>query len=822
MVAAACWWLSPLTARTAVRASPEYVRSTAIGAEVYDLFAYSQMHRRPFERCTGAAATHARVLDEVAADLPAIEAGSRFEVIRLARAVRRYNQATQTFYASPCSSEWQQYFYDAYYQSAFLKVAPVIWVLDVPHRSEIYVVVALIAGSWVGVFALFWIVRHLTGSALAGFASLGLLWAALTQLPLPGQYVDFRLNLLNTFALAAAGVFMCDRPDAGTWARRLTIDLAAGLTFAVFALLLLFTRLSPSRMDATVVLVCVLAVAVIRRSPGILRRVVLAGVLMTVVQWPYNAYAKTLLAPVSAVNTANADEYKMLNAVNFLTERPGHFGNFILDYNFAWAGDGDYYLRQLSPIQNFFHGYPEWGSRYMWETAVHHPTEFPSAWWRRFLVQFVYHDQMSFGIYGGHPRAGAAVVWIMIPLALFVVISGGRALAASWPVLGLLWWELFGLHTLLGMMHTHPLYLQKGVALLWCLAPLVAVLAARRAMAIGTTYREWRRPPWLRGRAAAAAGLAVALAAGVAARGYLKEVHAMRVWRAVHVGTFVKDAARPPDDILREVESIRALGGDAAGTVTMYGAWAMFGYLERFENYRKLGVQVSRDYVRQRELEYYRRGLAEGPGNPHFYEYANYFQVPDWPEVFKRALARWPEHSYAAMMTFQLANSPTHVSTGEQRHYFEAYDAAVRRQLRDGIRFRKGFQETPAIQASGHPERTTDGQLITLLPGETAKVGVFQTFGTDSLAIGLFLDVKAGDVTATLDGQPTAKTVDAAGPLAPSTNYRYRSWHFTGLHGDPATARSATSALVFTAGTKGARFLVRDLYPLVQNPRWFR
>ena len=822
VVAVACWWLSPLDTRTVFAAASEYVQTSGFGP--YDRLVYSHLHQRPFEYCQGAEQRHVELLTRVSDALPAIEASSRFELVRLFRLIRTFNRETQTFYTTRCPSTWSYFYTYVDYQSSLMKVAPAIWVLDALHRSEIYIIVVLIVGSWFGIFSLFWVAKRLTGSAIVGGVTLAALWFSLDFFS-PGLYADLRLNVLNTFALVGVAQFLCELPPIANRIRRWAVELSAALAFAVSAMLLTFLRMPSTKLDAIAVIACVFAVAAVRRSPAVLRRAILVVVMVTAVQWPYQTFSKSLLAPVGAVNTAAAEEYKVLSAVQFLTERPSHFGNFILDYNFTWMFDADYYLIQLSPVSAMHHGFPAWGRKFLQETVLHHPTELPNAWWKRFLIQTVYHDQLSYGIYRNHQTAGTVTLWLAVTLIAFLVLRG-RRLAACWPLVGLVLWEVFGLHTFLGLMHIHSVYIAKGIPLLWTALPSLAFLGVREGVALASKPPNWRWPARINGwsRRLAVVGVAVVLVVGGgwAVREYRKEVHAMRVWRAVHAGQYLKEAYLSPEDLVREVDAIRDLGGNDPGTVSMYGAWALFGYLERLGNYNKVtGGQLQAADVKRLQMELYQRAVSEAPENPHFYPYARYLEDPNKLQVFRTALERFPEHPYAIMMSYFVGAEDPSLTFDERVGYYKVYDDAIRRQLKASSKFRPGLRELPAVVASGPVVQTADGVFTTLLPGEVAKIEPFQTWGTDRLAIGVFLKVAEGQVTVHLDGQPDAKLFE--GPVVTNAaTTSYRAWHFTGLEADPQSSRTATTGLVLQAGPQGARFTIRDLYPIIENPRWFR
>ena len=129
------------------------------------------------------------------------------------------------------------------------------------------------------------------------------------------------------------------------------------------------------------------------------------------------------------------------------------------------------------------------------------------------------------------------------------------------------------------------------------------------------------------------------------------------------------------------------------------------------------------------------------------------------------------------------------------------------------------------MTATSPVARTADGRTVTARPGEVVSIESFPTYGTDRLALGLYLQV--------LDGEVRGSLVDAYGSyptdppvMTPGDNFPYRAWAFDRLDGRPADRaggpddRRAHVELV--AGPAGARVVIRDLYPLVENPRWFR
>jgi hypothetical protein len=209
-------------------------------------------------------------------------------------------------------------------------------------------------------------------------------------------------------------------------------------------------------------------------------------------------------------------------------------------------------------------------------------------------------------------------------------------------------------------------------------------------------------------------------------------------------------------------------------------------------------------------LQLYRRGLAEAPDNPHFYAYAQYLGDPDWPKVFQAGLERFPEHPYGVMMSWALASPGVQPS-----RYRDVYETLVRRQLRDSASFRPGFRPRPVLMLKDVVIPTDEDQPVVALPGETLSVERFATFNTDRLSIGAFVRVLTGELTGQLVDENGARLADLP-VMTPDAGSAYRAWHFEGL-----TTRTS-AGLELRAGPQGARFVFRDLYPLVENPRWFR
>jgi hypothetical protein len=105
------------------------------------------------------------------------------------------------------------------------------------------------------------------------------------------------------------------------------------------------------------------------------------------------------------------------------------------------------------------------------------------------------------------------------------------------------------------------------------------------------------------------------------------------------------------------------------------------------------------------------------------------------------------------------------------------------------------------------------------------SVEPFPTFGTDRLALGLYLHVLEGEVGGQLvDGH--GKRLGDLAVMSPGDGFPYRALRFENLDGRPPDRARAqderTAQLALAAGPQGARFVIRDLYPLVENPRWFR
>jgi hypothetical protein len=311
-----------------------------------------------------------------------------------------------------------------------------------------------------------------------------------------------------------------------------------------------------------------------------------------------------------------------------------------------------------------------------------------------------------------------------------------------------------------------------------------------------------------------------------AVRELRKEVHATHVWRAIHAGLIEREAFLSPEALVREVDAIRDLGGDAPGTVSMYGAWALFGYLERRASYAELtGQAIDAEQIRQLMFRHYKRALAEGPENPHLYTYARYFGDPEWPAVFAEALRRFPDHPYRVMMTWALAAEAPGLTDEARAAYRATYETSVRAALHDSEAFRPGFRTLPAVVPASLAVPGPDGFVATARPGEVISTESFSTYGTDRLAIGLFLRVLEGDVGGQLvDGH--GRRMGDLPAMAPGDHFPYRAWHFENLAGRPPDRSQGvtdrTARLVLVAGPKGARFVIRDLYPLVENPRWFR
>ena len=298
-----------------------------------------------------------------------------------------------------------------------------------------------------------------------------------------------------------------------------------------------------------------------------------------------------------------------------------------------------------------------------------------------------------------------------------------------------------------------------------------------------------------------------------------KENHVFNIWYHIHGGSFWPGLWRPPEYILQELEAMKALGGDEKGAVSLYAALILKSYNEHGPYYNRfIGNTIPMDWLADADStlihypKYYREAMAKSRDNPHYKAVARYLMSPEWVSLYIDALERFPKHPYNAMMAYHLAYS-SHLSDKEKRQYRELYEELTGRYLLKSRKDRHGYRPFPKFDGAKEFRKEKEGLKVQLTPGEKLALEEIDFYNSDRGKIGLYVRVVDGEVRGVLktDGEEYGERQDFRQNDA---NYRFF------LCDNPDGVNKVQ--IVLCAGQDGAEVIIRDYYPMIGNPRFYR
>jgi hypothetical protein len=823
----------------AVRVQPLDVTCLAAAARVLSAGAgwselernYSHAHGRPCEVSPGFAARKKELAARLAARAAELDAAPGPLPARLARFMREHDAATIELHRQP-ATDWKYLDPYSFYQASPALDVPILWLLERSGLSEVHPGLWTIASVWAGFLALVVLTRRATGSALAGLAAVALVPASLVLIP----QCRWGLSFLPTVTIILAAVELATPAPAGGCragrARWLLAarEVAALAVLAAQAVLMLFVWPSLHRMESLIAAGLVVVSGLAARSPRVVARGLVAVALVVAATLPYQRYAMTLWEPLTTWNHAANASFVPVSGFWGISERPSPYGLPPCDTGFTLAFHHDPFISRHAFNLAVHHSLRTWGVDFLADLARNHPLEVPRILARRLFTQVAFFRECSFGLFAG-PHGSAALtlallaVLVTFGLALLPLASPAAA-GRAWPIAGVVLWNLFGVHTLFTVIHLHSDYLSPGVFLSLCMLPAMLGALARAAAGALAVDRPRSRT---RTAAAVLAAVAAILVLPALVREARREAHAFRAWFAIHSPLNAPFHLEPPRALLADLDALAALGGVEPGAAEMHAAWCLFAYLERLDGYRANHRRMNREgehdwdaYRRELAagiLERYRQALDRGAANPHFASHAMLIGDPDWPQVYRRALDRWPDHPYAAYMADRLSGAGT-LAPGERRHYARLSEDQIGRDLARTSRVRPGHvpEPVPAAPPRAALERTPEGVRYALAPGESLVLPDVPVLCSDRLAVAIYARVESGTAEASLHGTPGAGLL-STGPLRPDDERAYR---ILAPSDGAAWTGVECAAVHLAAGARGATVVVRDLYPLNENPRFFR
>ena len=298
-----------------------------------------------------------------------------------------------------------------------------------------------------------------------------------------------------------------------------------------------------------------------------------------------------------------------------------------------------------------------------------------------------------------------------------------------------------------------------------------------------------------------------------------KENHVFDIWFHIHAACLNPDIWRPPEYYVDVIEAFKTLDGDDNGEVSMYGALMLTGYAERIQFYTghfnttnyAFWRKISENAIKY-ALNYYKDALMKAPDNPHFKIQAMYLQHPGWVSIYTDTLEKFPNHPYNAMMAYNLAFK-SYLSDQQTGYYRELYEELTGKYLKKTRKERAGYRPIPKFVGKVNFEKVKEGLLLDLTPGEKVFLEELDFFNSDRGKIGLYVRVMNGNVKGKLitDGDEYGNWQHFN---QDESNYRFFPCD------KPEGVKEVQ--VVLQAGENSSQIVIRDYYPMIGNPRFYR
>ena len=777
---------------------------------------YSLVQGRPMERSVSFPARQQEMIDRVVNWHRAALQTGLGPVRRLWMLIRMLDAEARELYLSRSESDWvPAEASHVPYQQFIDKEVPFAWCLQVLGLSHVHIALVLHLLSWLGMACVCLLFRQLVASACLSFT---IPWAiVLLGFPLGPVTSNLALSALSPGVPVLIGFLLLQRPGSAARARVSTFIGHGALlaSLAGYSILALFLSPATHRLDATLVVAAVSWIALTDRNRAALLRAMTAGLLLWLVQLPFDHYAREAYGPLTRLNHAKNEAFVPINLFQGNYERPGPFGLPNGDFAYTVAETADLYLwisgRQFQDL----HALRYWGESLYFDWLTHYPLHYIETLWKRVYVVIFHHRSLSFDLY--QYRAGVPLFvggCVLLLLLLLLAASNPRTpWSRPLPLLAFLAGHLFGFPMALTVVHTHVGYLRFAAFLLFLFLPALVWFAIKHASKPGVALHLARRRLVL-----ILVGVIGLVLGPYLFREIRKENHAFRTWFQIHAGTREVDVVPTPESLREEVEAIRRIGHEFAGSIDMYGAWALHAFVERATTYDTLlsahGLAADRvASVAKAEgmaLAYYRKAIEAAPDNAFYASYAFYFE-PRWGQLTKESLERWPRHPYAAYMAWNLA---LRQQDPEQRSkYSRLAEEAMHESLERSGKYRPGFSAIPDFEVPPRvPAQIADrGLLVRLAPREEVRLAPSRLHGASRVDVGYSLETLTGEIIEELAVDGKVRPLQAVPrPGLP---------HYRGYSVDDAVPTGRLAQVRLRATDRGASLVIRDYYILWFNPR---
>ncbi len=774
---------------------------------------YSLVHRRPTEVCDSYSVQKDASLASLARRYSAGNPSGTVVGV-----LRDFDKEARTLLSAPCAGNWvwQPGSGTGHLYAQFARDSWAAWLFYRFGVTEASAAAVVLLGMLCGCFGIARLLFTLTGSN--------------------GVTV---LTLVITLAIdrALIGWFELDLPFAWygfstAWLIVLVAKSRRGivanvaLAIAVSVNLIGYLMVAHSAAFSTIAVFLGLAFLVALAEPSRSRIAVVSctAVLVGFAFHDCAQFVKQPLAPLSVHNFSNSGSFgPFALTTGFWTERPNSWSFPLGDFGVYATAFADPLIRDAAPLTFEYQGFSVIGSRLLSELLWRHPLEFVASGAKRLGLLVLRLPMLIRPTYDQSPSAvdGARGMAVVALVAAIVAFRSRARFAVEAPVIAICLWNFFGIEGLTHVVHTHRNYVLTGLLQLLIGSAFILVVLGNQLVGLVR-----RRPLTSNGfliKGAVAVAVA-AIALPYAIQSCRRELATFDVWYQPWIGVYTTHAEKDallPDIVASRVEALRPLGEPSPGSISMYGAWLMLRLQTNVWAAPsivgdRLGMsddQVTAARLRAAQLaaSFFRRAQVEAPNDPWVPAFATMVDPPSAVALYERALARSQSEifsiHYARYITATVPNASK---------YRDLFDQLTHQSWNDSRSVRPGFVALPNVTAI-HDGKwdIVDGAIrVSLMPGGAVAVGPIEAYATDRMKAFVYARVTGGDVMSDMELQSNQGVnwtpAQVFLPTDGDTQYRVHQWA-----GDHQITRAYVR---FTAGKSGATILVRDLYPIIENP----
>jgi len=826
-----------------------------------DAYFYRLHHGRPMEKCDTFIEDRNEILSRLDRNLNEIQnrwLGETKEFRTPFTKILPYLwkiQATLTAYAlaekelgeffdSPCEGSWE---YNSNTVLLFQHISyetPYLWLFEVFGIAHFYAELFVMFIFLLGIVCLFLIVRRISSSNLIGLISFAVLFFLIPKTTYSnpvgqdGSFIIILPLIYLTQIMASSRIRLLNEKFG---ILSIFLEVGMAVSFLIFSFTTFMVYPSLHRAIPYIMLFSLLLIGIKKRNRRIFLRSAILGTAFFLSFLPYKNFLSERFKPVSNSNYVMNEPYIKEGIFIGLYERPTYycipFGDISL---FAFPHKYDPLLATVNPDFTIHQSFQATGEYFFKDLILKRPHIYLEALWKRIFDNLYFHRELTTKFYPLHGFSWWYLYWWVSVLILFLVFIHLLFVRTGWascfPVLMAFFWEYFGLHTVFYYPHINESYFIGGIFLSFYLCPgfiafLISAGKDRFSLRLDTLRAKAVRfrSKLKKSRLYEKLILAGALVFLVYLTSYFyreikKEYHAFNIIYPIMQGFTKSPKGHTPDEIVKNIESIREAEHNSPGIVDMFGAGAFISENTlRFspyvpESFRIKGldkemIPVYFSINKNLSQQYYRQALIEAPENPYLYFNAYIYRIPEWPDVYRKAVNRFPDFALRPFMLHKLIENPevSHLTDHEKKYYTGLYVRSIGDLFKRTARFRPGFQRIPEV-APGQKvqnEETKEGLQLTLSAHQKATLMPVEIYRSPEVIIGLYAKFLEGDCNIEINFESTVLKKEFGDQQ--SGSYRFYKCS------SPLDAEKGIITL--RAGSNGAKLIIRDLYPMILRPR---